>query len=321
MKLDAKPLVEYRRFTTKRCFGVEMEVGNEKSREQIREIVRHASPKREVHVTDWAQSNDNNYWHVKWDATCGVLGRGHDNGWELASYVASGYKDVAHIAEVANAMREGGILVNQNCGLHIHADIHDFTADQAAVLVARWMKIEKTLIQAVAPHRMKSKYCRLLSDISKDKLDLKRQYDAPKFWRLVRPTNFHVHDNNQKKVALNMVNYTAAKSGHQNRCTVELRLPEGTLFGSDIRNWARCFLNFVDLCKLSEMPIELIPAPDPIEEIMQFFGLEDGANFYILSQGLYEAKLWLLKRMIAYGSPGLATLAKRKLEICAGIQK
>lgn len=312
--------IVYRRFATKRRFGVEMEVGNEKSREQIRDLIRPASPK-DVHITDWAQSNGNNYWHVKWDRTCGPKGPQVDNGWEVASYISSGYKDVCHIAQVANALRHGGVLVNPNCGLHIHADIHEFTIEQAAILVARWIKIERTIVQAVPPVRTKCRYCRLLSDIGKSKIDFKKHYDPSTFWRLVKPTNYHVHDNNQKKVALNMVNYTATQKGLQERSTVELRLPEGTLFGSDIRNWTRCFLNFVDLSKDAEMPNELVPAADPIEELMQFFGLENGQSFYILSRGLYESKLWLLKRLMTFGSPEMVARAKAKLEICAATKK
>ena len=313
--------IQYRRFASKRRFGVEMEVSNTKTREQIRDLIHKVSAKREIHITDWAQSNGNNYWHVKWDSTCGPLGKGKDNGWEIATYIASGFKDVVHIAQVANALRAGGVEVTDNCGLHIHVDIQEFTPEQAAVLVARWVKIEHSVLQIVPARRHTSKYCRMLGEIGKAKLDFKRQYDPKKFWQLVRPTNYHVHENNQKKVALNMVNYSAAQGGYQQRSTVELRLPEGTLFGADIRNWVRCFVNFVELSKTAPMPTELAPAADPIEELMQFFGLEDGDSFYLLSLGLYEAKVWLLKRMIAFGSKEVQTAAKTKLAIVAGTKK
>lgn len=319
--MQQQPKVEYRRFVSKRRFGVELEVSNTRDREFISQVLHKASPKKEVRVTDWAQSNGNGYWHVKWDATCGPKGRPHDNGWEVASYISSGFKDVVHIAQVANALRQAGVEITQNCGLHIHADIQEFTSQQAATLVARWIKLERTIIQAVPPFRTKSKYCRLLSDIASKKIDFKHHYEAAEFWRLVRPTNYGVHDNNQKKVALNMVNYAATQAGYQHRSTVELRLPEGTLFGSDVRNWVRCFVNFVDLAATAPMPVDLVPGPDPIEELMQFFGLEDGNAFYILSRGLYEAKVWLLKRLKAYACKELAAAATKKLEICTASNK
>lgn len=313
--------VEYRRFTSKRRFGVELEVSNARDRQAIAAIIKMNEPDRETHVTDWAQSNGNKYWHVKYDSTCGPLGKGKDNGWEVASFIASGYKDLVHVANVANALRKGGIEVTDNCGLHIHADIRDFKPEQAAVLVARWLKIEHTIIHAVPERRHTSKYCRLLSDIAVKKVDFKKPYDPTKFWRLVRPTNFNVHDNNQKKVALNMVNYSAFLGGYQDRATVELRLPEGTLFGADIRNWVRCFLNFVDLSQTAPMPDSFATAADPIEELMVFFGLESDQSFYILSRGLLEAKIWLLKRLIAYGDKNMVAAASKKLQIVTTLGK
>lgn len=310
--------IEYRRLTTRRRFGVELEVGNSKSREEIARIIRASSPQKQVQITDWAQSNGNAYWHVKWDSTCGPLGKGKDNGWEVASYIACGYKDVCHIAQIANALRNGGVQVNPNCGLHIHIDIHDFTPEQAAVLVARWIKIERTISQAIPEHRTHSKYCRLLCEISKAKIDFNKQYEAERFWRLVRPTNYHIHDNNQKKVALNMVNYASALQGHQQRSTVELRLPEGTLYGSDVRNWTRIFLNFVELAKTAPMPETLSPAPDPLEELMVYFGLENSMSFYLLSKGLYEAKVWLLNRIRSFASKPMVARAEKKLALVIG---
>lgn len=316
----AKENVEYRRFTSKRRYGVELEVSNNRDRAAIAAVIKQFS-EREIRVTDWAQSNGNSYWHVKWDSTCGPKGKGHDNGWEVASFIASGYKDLVHIAEVANAMRKNGIEVTNNCGLHIHADIHDFKPEEAAALVARWIKIEPTLVHAVPLHRHKNKYCKLLGDICARRIDFRKFYDPAKFWRLVRPTNFAVHENNQKKVALNMVNYSAFLSGHQERATVELRLPEGTLFGADVRNWVRCYLNFVDLSQKAGMPTEFTAADDPIEEMMVFFGLEANDKFYILSKGLLEAKTWLLKRLIAFGDKSTVEAATKKLKIVTQLGK
>lgn len=312
--------VEYKRFTSKRKFGVELEVGPEKDRSYLKAIIANVSD-RQIVISDWALSNGNDYWHVKYDSTCGPKGKGYDNGWEVASYVSSGYKDIVQIAKVATALQDSGVTINPNCGLHVHVDMHDFTTDEAAVLVARWIKIEQTLCGIVPPDRLKSKYCRLVSEIAKKKLDFKKQYEAPKFWRIIRPTNYHVHDNTQKKVALNMVNFAAAIAGYQNRSTVEFRFPEGTLNGDDVKNWARIFLGFVDAAKKAEMPESLTPAPDAIEEIMIFFGLEDAENFYILSKGLLQAKVWLLKRLIAHSPEPVAKKARKKLQIVTEITK
>ena len=249
-----------RKFSIKRPFGVELEVSNlgrppgteidfQISFDYVRDIVKTNTPRKVIAMNEWSQSVNNNYWHVKYDATCGELGKGtgHPRGWEVASFKASGYDDLLHIANMANILHTMGVRVNDHCGLHVHVDISDFTICQAAVLVARWIKAEYWMKQAVPKNRRRNKYCKFLT--SKKKYDSSYQYTPEEFWYKIRPTNFCPHENAQKKVTLNMVNYAEFKAAgvySTGRPTVELRLPEGTLNGQDIINWVVLFLYFVE---------------------------------------------------------------------------
>lgn len=301
--------VTYRCFGSKRNFGIELEIEKTRTQQQIQETIQTVS-KKPIQTTggSWAQSNNNMFWHVKYDSTCGPLGKGKDNGgWEIASFVASGYKDLLEIEAVTNALRESGCKVNKNCGLHIHADASDFSRDQISALTAYWIKVEGWLSQAVPANRVNNKYCKLISKVKK--LKFEDSYDPVKLWNVVKPTNFSIHENDQKKMALNLVgvaqkfHYDEAGTSFpmEMRQTIELRMPEGTLDGNEVKNWVRLFLLFVETCKDKEMPSNLKPA-STIEELLCVLGLADSDKFYLLSKGLHETKTWLLKRVTSYGT-------------------
>ena len=85
------------------------------------------------------------------------------------------------------------------------------------------------------------------------------------------------------------------------RQTIELRMPEGTLNGNEVKNWVRLFLLFVETCKDAQMPSNLKPV-DSIEELLYILGMAHPEKFYLLSKGLHETKTWLLKRVKNYGT-------------------
>jgi len=115
----------YREFNSNRPFGVELEVSPDIYPKAIGDILETYSH-RPVKISTWKQTLNNRYWHVKTDSTCGYLGNGLDFGYEIASYKASGYVDICHIAGIAERLSEHGISVNDNCGFHIHMDLSDF---------------------------------------------------------------------------------------------------------------------------------------------------------------------------------------------------
>lgn len=303
--------VTYRCFSSKRKFGIELEVEKNKTQEEIVGAIQDVATKT-IQQTGgyWAQSTHNDYWHVKYDSTCGPKGKGKDNGgWEIASFVASGYKDLLEIEKVANALAALGCNVNDNCGFHIHADLSDFTKEQVSIMVAYWLKVETWISQAVPSIRTESKYCKLISKAKAKKIKTDMQYEPVKLWDIVKPTNFSVHDNNQKKMSLNMVgiaqkmHYLDHGSGVPSgvRQTAELRLPEGTLDGTEVKNWVRLFILFVETCKSAKMPENVAPASS-IEDLMKYLGFADPDKFYLLSKGLHETKMWLLRRIKCHGT-------------------
>lgn len=337
-------MLEYKKFNSKRRFGIELEVSSVQScivprgsggliwvdqlgnyhpsisKQYIGNVIATKSSHHVV-ITEgsfgdnspgWAQTSQNDYWHVKYDSTCGPLGKKKDcGGWEVASFIAQGQQDLIHIGMVADALREAGVETNNNCGLHMHAEAKDFEPEQVAALVARWIKIEPWICQMLPPHRRKNKYCRLLGNYFKNR----EKSNASDYWNRIRPSNLSVHENSQKKLAINIVNYAAALKGDgydTSRKTVELRMPEGTLIGSDIINWGYLYLLFVDLSKNAGMPTNFTPVTT-LKEFLNYLGLE-GKNVYLLSEELFELKKWILNRMIQWGAPKYEKEAQKKLK-------
>jgi hypothetical protein len=311
-----------RKFSIKRSFGVELEISNigqyietkncfNVKIDYIREIVSNNTIKKVVSSNEWSQSVNNDFWHIKYDATCGEFGKGQGlpRGWEVASFKASGYNDLLHIADMANVLAMYGLRVNSHCGLHIHIDVSDFDTDQVAILVARWIKAEYWMKQSVPKNRRNNKYCKFLT--SKKKYELFKHYDPNNFWKIIKPTNFNPHENSQKKVALNLVNYTAFKESYFSldlRPTIELRLPEGTLDGNDIINWVRLCLFFVEASKKSVMPLTLEPEIK-ITNALDFLGLNGTEAFK------KETRNWFLNRIINMGQISFSKKVKKWLDV------
>lgn len=289
--------VQYKRFTSKRRFGVEFEVGSEVSRDRIRNHLRDVTD-RDIYVSGWDRSNSNSFWHIKQDSTCGVNGHLHrDYGVEIASYVARGYEDVCHIAECADHIyRNANLQINRNCGLHVHADIRKFSESRAGSMLGWWIKIERILTFVVLPHRLESTHCRLWHETRKV---LKREsYTGSELWDRLRPNNLGIHENNDKRVSLNFVNFAAGLYGHrQNKMTAELRLPECIMDRTLVGHWVRLYLLFVDKCGRSEVPRNLKSAS--VKEFLKIVDLAGEDEFYILSPTLYAMKVWLLSKIIA----------------------
>lgn len=317
--LKAPRHISYRLFKINRGFGVEMEIERNQPQATIKKIINTASA-RPVQLSggEWAQTpNDFPSWHVKKDSTCGPLGKGKDTGgWEVASFKGGTPKDLLEIAKVATALRHADIAVNDNCGVHVHADISDFDIKRAGIFLAWWCKFEHLIAEMLPAHRRSNKYCRLLHEFKQ--YDIEKSYTPTEFWELVRPQSLGIHENNDRRFAINMVNYTGAVlNNYPYKKTAELRLPEGTLNGSVISNWTRFYLLFVDACKVNDMPEDLTPILQP-EKLLEFIGVHNQKSFVILSRALHRTKIWVLSRMTKYGKDEeIKSAALEMLNFCS----
>lgn len=301
--------VNFKEFISRRKFGVELELSATKTREEIKYMVLSYDPFRQALATvgqgssGWSDTQRNNYWHIKYDSTCGPLGKKKDYGWEIASYIAEGIQDIDNISGLAHYLAEHGLESNDNCGLHIHADVKDFTIHHMGSLLAQWIKIESWLYEACPLRRSTSIHCQSLAARMANKKIRYSSDEADNFWYGMMPTDISTHNNDEKKYSLNTVGYAIGKlNPSYSRITVELRLPECNLDKEHIRNWALLFLNFVDTCRGSIFAPQNLDKCVNIQDVLTILGLGISSNgaFQILDHNLFDVKIWFLKRLIKY---------------------
>jgi len=296
--------VKYKKFVSQRRFGVELETSNTLTKAKVKSVLKTLSEYASL-VTKYQLSGDNPAWHVKDDATCGPMGRLGPKGVEIASFVGKGINDLQHIADVAEGLHRAGCRVNNNCGLHVHAEAKDLTTAQVGVLIAHWIKIEPIISMSMPLSRFDNVYCRTLrkNDIF-DSAAFNRtlRWNGEDIWQMFKPDNLNFYENEDRRVTLNLVNFARAiQFDSTYRKTLELRWPEGTLDGRDVRCWVRLFLIFIDTCKDRSMPSNLLVAS--LDDVLTYFGLNhDKDSFHVFSEGLHDTKSWFLERLIQYGS-------------------
>ncbi len=296
--------VVYRSLPSRRKFGVELEVSNNITKQYLgRAVEQYEKSGHEVVVTagpkGWAETKANSYWHIKYDSTCGPKGKGKDNGWEVASYIGKGYRDLSNISRLANHLKLVGAQVNTNCGLHVHVDAGDLSPVEMGVLLARWMKVEDLLFSICDPSRTNNKYCRPLQERWEHRSWRGYDFSRPDhFCANIRPTDLSTHDNQEKKVSLNIVGWCIGQIHRRYpRKTVELRLPEARLDALHVRHWTSLLLNFVGSCKGQHVAPAFLSSAQSVKEVLMWLGLQGFDDFYLLDRKLLDTKIWLLNKI------------------------
>ena len=299
--------IKYLKFDSLRRFGVEIEVGSEVKKNDVKAAIA-SSFKQDVYVSRYALSNNNRYWHIKDDSSCGIKGRNGPKGVEIASFVGRGIEDIDQIADVGSVLEKIGCKVNNNCGFHVHVEVKDLNLTQIATIVAYWIKIEKVISLALPIRRNNNEHCKFICGpfISNNfKLNVNQSYSAEELWKLMSPKNLSYYDNDDRRYNLNLVNLVRAiKDNSDNRKTLELRWPEGTLNPVDFRCWIKLFIMFIETCKDREMPESLLAFE--LDEALACFGISHDENcFFIMSSAMHELKTWFLERIIQHNQDGV----------------
>lgn len=283
--------VKYRAFTSKRTFGVEVEYTRDVSGFRIYRAVREADRGHECELIEqYVQDVRGHGWQVKKD---GSIHLGHDPyGWEVSSFKGSGWRDIATVERVFAEIKKLGVKVNGRCGVHIHAGADDINSRRLAGVVAQWMRIEPLVFQMVPAARTRSQYCRPL----RSRLDYARNRRPIDRAALMDRVESKVNgDGDTRRSALNVVNLVEG-----DRPTLEFRLPEGTVEPSEVGNWIRFFLGFVDTARRTGYDGSLAPAG--VDDLLVAVGLKaKEGRCLILSRGLHKTKVWALRRISKHG--------------------
>lgn len=281
-----------REFSSKRRFGIEIETDGTICKNTIFNCIKLHS-QHGCKVTKYQLSDSGPSWHVKDDSTCGLPGK---KGVEIASFVGQGLNDINHISNLGKHLKDVGCQVSNKCGLHIHAEAVDLSVKNVSTILAYWIKIQKVISFALPLRRVNNIYCKNYTVSSKFR-DFGRCISET-VWRCYSPNNLSLFSNSDRRVNLNLTNYCRSlKHETDNRKTLELRWPEGTLDPQDIKYWTILYLNFIDICKTQYVPRNLDDLT--LKESLFYLGIDDKNS---LDVNLKATRSWFLKRITKYGA-------------------
>jgi hypothetical protein len=296
--------ITYKSLKSRRRFGLEIELSRSLPKFSIVKAIQDCSSCK-VHAFSYGKSVNNKLWHVKSDQTCGDYEAGEETGWEIASFVGQGPQDIIHMGDVATALKEAGAKVNNNCGLHIHAEAPDLEPYDVGILLAYWIKIEPILKCIISPYR-DFEYSWPLENVLKGIIGGNFRYafySPEKLYSYFLPIKYEDDEEEPnpwdfRYRAINIINYyMCLKDKRRKRKTIELRFPESTLEANDVIGWLRLYLNFIEYAKISPMPKNLYTCD--LETALTYLGLHhDNNNFYLFGPSLNKTRIWFLNKII-----------------------
>ena len=225
-------------FSTHRKFGVEIEtVGL--SRGQIFDILKKA----EINCQIESLNHDTRpHWKIVPDGSLSLRVTHSDGleyimaGFEVVSPILSGVRGLLEVEKVVNALVAGGAKINNTCGLHVHVDARDMTAEQIFVAVKRYRIHEETLDTYVKEERRNSNFAQSMGAVERFLEEIRVERPASR-------VSAHVLCDHAERCGryrkLNLCSYL--RHG-----TLEFRQHHGSLDAQEIVNWIMLCVTFID---------------------------------------------------------------------------
>ena len=205
-----------------RRFGIEIEATGMTKEEVVALLADNG-----INVSTSTRSTHEvmNTWKVVGDAS--ISGR---MGFEVVSPPLSGANGLREVRKVVELLNEAGCDVNKSCGIHVHIDCNDLTAQHIANIWNRYRANEAQIDSFMPRSRRASnnQYCGTLTT----QPELTAAQDVRSTCRQ-RPNRYY---------KVNLTSY--AKYG-----TVEFRQHSGSLNAAKINHWINFLLQFVEASK------------------------------------------------------------------------
>lgn len=260
------------RWNRNRVFGVELEFNADSvDRARLKRAVERAG--QDCDVRDWERSRDNHgLWIAKTDSSC---------GYELCSPPSQGPKFLKTVGDVVSEVFSEGATFNNQCGLHVHVGLSDFTDEQLYSLLAHWIKIEMVVMHAHPDHRRQNEYC-MTCNSRIGNLMSDQEYSGREIYNMLR---------DERKQTLNLYYWGERKS-------IEFRMGEMSDDPLDVKNRIRFLIWFVDICKIMPMPKKLNWFSP--KETMRFLNLCYDTTDTVQKQfspAVTQMRNWILERL------------------------
>lgn len=147
-------------------------------------------------------------------------------GCEFVSPILQGDDGFKELRKMCRTLSSNHASVNGSCGLHIHIDLSDFNETELARLFYFIQRLEPIVRKFVPSGRNRNTYC----EYTLEKKEFSNNFRDGYFTGL------------QRYSAYNFISYNCNK-------TLEIRLHQGTIDYTEIRNWLSLHLAVVDYVK------------------------------------------------------------------------
>jgi len=228
-----------------RTFGVEIEVHNAPHPEVIGWHLNQLGIANLFanYCSDTLDVNYSKYWAISVDQSV----RGQLHRLELSSRILCGTEGLKEVRKVINLLVSLGCQVNKTCGLHVHVGLKGVRTAHLVTMLERYSRWEETIDSWMVPARRENKNRYAYS--VHDSLLLVQEYcsDSQKRYTMMHSvSNFAAAVDSGHCCKLDFESIWSYK-------TVEFRQHQGSLCPSEILNWIRFCVNFV------EMSMDLTP--------------------------------------------------------------
>ena len=238
-----------------RTYGVEIEVSSIRAERHgfgVLDFICHeldrAGIRADVSYYTAPDQNEGGMWKVLTDASTG-------GGPEIVSPPLRGYEGLAEIATVCDVLNRCRARVTRACGLHVHHDASDLTAEDVVRLNALYAVHQPVVSAILPPSRRNNNYARPLNSRRnaerplKERMGFNRRTSKHSTCEWLYSTS-----QNGRYMALNW----AAVEKHG---TVEFRQHSGTTNAKKIGYWVLLTQAFVTTAKNRKSEVkELIPS-------------------------------------------------------------
>jgi hypothetical protein len=215
-----------------RTFGIEIEIKGLSERQACRALVEAGINASETGYTHRVSSS----WKVLYDGSLS------GTSCEVVSPVLRGEDGIEQVRKVAQALASAGARIDRQCGLHVHVGTDGMSANDVAMVLARYARFE-SVIDGFMPSSRRANnntYCRSISNL------VGRRINGQSFRSIPEVVSAMGGDRYQK---VNMQAYNRHR-------TIEFRQHSGTCNATKIENWVRFILGFVEASIGQASPVE-----------------------------------------------------------------
>jgi hypothetical protein len=233
-----------------------------------------------IEVSKWSYTNNNSNWVLKPDSSCGI---------EVCTPPFRGYHGHKKFTDVLGKfLIHDKIKSDSRCSMHVHVEIEDFTLDNIAFMVEKWINFELFFFLLTASNRWLNQYC--------VPLGMSKEFSCEETLSLQTVLN-NLAD--YKYYSINLYHYMKNR-----KKTIEFRCMgnDACVNVDDASNWTKVLLCFVDNCSGKKLLDPLRIQYEKPSDAIEFLNIE---NYFKDNQ----VKLWIISKL----NQSLNVLESKKL--------